>query len=364
MSLRIVWILFTVLAVITAVGPVRQLKAPQWFRILLGFFFISASQGYVLQKLFDASVMCPDKLPFWLLVPAKWGDITTLTTGCASLLWWGLRLLRVKLTPLAPLVLGVLLGTWMLYMGERQPPIRERVLEVPQLPAEAEGLRIAVIADLHIDCWRSRAWCERFVERLNAAQPQLILFTGDQVDGEFERRIDDLAPLASLQAPLGKFVISGNHECMFDVEAYLRYYQTLGLTVLDGKTEVVRGVTLLGLPDSLSLTDYEHAAMLETMMAELPESACTLLLVHKPGIATLADRLGVDAQLSGHTHGGQFPGLAFLMKRFNEGFVRGNYTLPNGLSLFVAPGSAAWIGFPYRLYSSEISILTLTRANR
>ena len=363
MSLRILWILMTVLSVLTAVGPVRKLKAPGWFRILLGFFFISASQGYVLQKLFDASVMCPDKLPFWLLVPAKWGDIITLATGCATLLWWGLRLVRVKVAALAPLLVGVVLGTWMLYMGERQPPVRERLFEVPHLPAEAEGLRVAVIADLHIDCWRSRAWCERFVARVNATNPHLILFTGDQVDGEFERRIEDLAPLATLQAPLGKYLISGNHEYFFDAANYLRYYDRLGLKVLDGKTETVRGVTLLGLPDSLSLTNYENASILETMMANVPQTACTLLLAHKPGIAPLADVLGVDAQLSGHTHGGQFPGLAFLMKRFNAGFVRGYYTLPNGLHLFVAPGSAAWIGFPYRLYSSEISVLTLTRAN-
>ncbi|MBQ9694587.1 MAG: metallophosphoesterase [Kiritimatiellae bacterium] len=362
MTLRVIWGIFCVLSLVTAFGPVRMLKLPLWSRILVGFFFFLAAQGYLLQKLFDASVMCPDKLPFWLLVPAKWGDIITLMTGVVSLLWIGLRLIRVKCPPTIPLIAGISLGTIMLWLAVRQPPVQEYIFEIPNLPSSAEGLRVAIVADLHIDCWRGQTWCEGFVNQLNEQKPDLVLFTGDQVDGKIAFRQKDLAPLEKIEAPLGKFVISGNHEFMYEAEAYLRYYQALGLTVLDGKTAAVSGLTLIGLPDSRSLTNYESLPILESMMATLPKDACTFLLVHKPGIAVNADELGVDVQFSGHTHGGQFPGLATLMKRFNNGFVRGFYTLPNGLRLFVAPGSASWIGFPYRLYSSELSIFTLKRA--
>lgn len=362
MSLRIIWGIFCILSLITAFGPVRCLKLSMKWRVLLGFFFFSAAQGYVLQKLFDASVMCPDKLPFPLIVLAKWGDVVTLMTGIAALIWCGLRLIRVKCPAVVPLVVGACLGTWMLYLGERQPPIREHIIELRDLPAEAEGMRIAVVADLHIDCWRGQAWCERFVARLNAAQPDVVFFTGDQVDGDFERRVVDLSPLAGIQVPLGAFLISGNHEWMFDAERYLQYYQTLGMTVIDGKKVALKGLTVLGLPDSRSLTNCESASILEALMGDLPKSACTVLLAHKPGIALEADQMGVDLQFSGHTHGGQFPILATLMKRFNNGFVHGHYDLPNGTHLFVASGSAAWIGFPYRCYSSELSIITLKRA--
>lgn len=361
MTLRIIWGLFCVLSLITAFGPVRCLKLSRWMRFGLGFFAFACAQGYVLQKLFDASVMCPDKLPFLLLVLAKWGDIVTLMTGLCALLWIGGRLLRIKCPPWVPLLAGMMIGTVMLWIGVRQPPVRNYVLEHKDLPCAAEGLKIAIVADLHIDCWRGEAWCRRFVERLNAVQPDLVLFTGDQVDGAFERRVKDLAPLAEVFAPLGKYVISGNHEFMYEVEEYLRCYQQLGMTVMDGKTATVRGLTLMGLADGRSLTESAGFTQLETLMAHFPEDAFPVLMVHKPGIARFADRQGVKLQFSGHTHGGQFPGLAYLMKRFNDGFVQGRYDLPGGMRLWVAPGSASWIGFPYRLYSSELTVITLTR---
>lgn len=361
MTLRIIWVIFCVLSLITAFGPIRCLKLPLKWRLLLGFFAFSSAQGYVLQKLFDASVMCPDKLPFPLLVLAKWGDIATLMTGIFALIWILLRLLRIKCPPVIPLFLGMILGGVMLGLGVCQPPLRTSTLHLPNLPPEAEGLKIAIVADIHIDCWRGEAWCKRLVERINAERPDIILLTGDQIDGEFERRRADLRPLAALEAPLGKFVISGNHEFMNEVDDYLRYYQTLGMTLLDGKATTVRGMTIMGLPDGYSLIKNENADILRQLATQVSADTFSILMVHKPALATLADELGIDVQFSGHTHGGQFPGLATLMKRFNNGFVRGWYTLPNGLKLFVSPGAAAWIGFPYRLYRSELSIFTLTR---
>lgn len=362
MHMRIVWVLLCLLSLVTAFGPIRHLKLPLKCRLLLGFFAFSAAQGYVLQKLWDVPVMCPDGLPFPLLVLAKWGDIATLLAGLFSLLWIVIRLCGVKWAPWKPLVGAMVLGAVMLWLGVRMPPVQERVLPVRDLPASAEGMRVAVVADLHIDCWRGRAWCEAFVERLNAARPDIILFTGDQADGDIAKRLDDLAPLAKLQAPYGKYLISGNHEWMFGGDAYLAYYAALDLMVLDGKTVETQGLTLIGLPDTRSLTNAETLPLLKTLVADLPRTSCTLLLAHKPGIAPDADQLGIDVQLSGHTHGGQIPGLATLMKRFNRGFVRGFYDLPDGMTLFVAPGSAAWIGFPYRLfYTSELTLFTLTK---
>ena len=157
------------------------------------------------------------------------------------------------------------------------------------LPAEAEGVRIAVIADLHIDCWRGKRWCETFVARLNALQPDIVVFTGDQVDGEIECRREDLSPLAAIQAPGGKFLISGNHEFMFDAEGYLGLYEALGLTVLDGRIATSRGITFVGLPDERSLVVSHNVPILDRLVKELPPEAFSVLLVHKPGIAPEAD---------------------------------------------------------------------------
>lgn len=362
MHMRVIWVIYCGLALLTAFGPIRRLPLPTWLRVVLGFCAFATAQGYLLQKLLDLPVMCPDGLPTVLLILAKWGDIATLLMGLFSIAWVVLRLCRVHVSPWLPPLSGMALGAVMLWLGVRQPPIVERTLTVRDLPASAQGMRVAVVADLHIDCLRGKNWCERFVARLNEARPDVVLFTGDQADGQPILRMADLAPLAKIVAPYGKFLVSGNHEFMFGVKEYLAIYQSLGLEVLDGKSADCNGITLLGVPDSRSLTNSETLPRLQGLMQHSPAAACTFLLAHKPAIAQDADALGVDVQFSGHTHGGQFPGLAMLMERFNDGYVRGNYTLPNGMTLFVAPGSATWIGFPFRLfYTTEVTLFTLNR---
>ncbi len=354
-------IFFTLLAAIVALGPVNHLGLPRWAEILIGLGLVGVAQHYFLHRLFGASVIAPDAIPLPLLIIFLWGAAFLMAAASWTLLSWLVMLCRVPVPQGLPLLLGAISATVMIWLGERQPPIREHTVYLADLPAEAEGVRIAVIADLHIDHWRGRAWCEDFVAHVNAAQPDIIVFTGDQLDGTLEARREDLEPLSRLVAPHGKFLISGNHEYIFEPDETMAYYRELGLTVLDRRTAVTRGLGLIGIPDSKSLTQSVNSDLLADLTAALPQEALPLLLVHKPGLAPMADELGIKLQFSGHTHGGQLPIVYTLMERFNGGFVRGWYELPQGMQLFVAPGSGVWIGFPYRLYPSEMSLITLKR---
>lgn len=355
--------LFSLFAVLLALGPIRALGLPRWATLLISAFCLLLAQHYPLHRFFRASIMSPDLVPLPLLAVALWGAGFLMSGLFFSILWRILRLCHVEVPAWAPLALGAIVGFIMIWKGERQPPLREHVVELSGLPAEADGLRVAVLADIHLDRWRGEAWCRELVDRVNAEKPDLILFTGDQQDGYLSARRDDLKPLADLQAPLGKYLITGNHEYYFDTSDILAYYRTLGLQVIDGDVATVGGLTLLGLPDSPRLSASDNGGLLQTLMKRVPEGAFPVLLVHKPGIAKEADALGVKLQLSGHTHGGQFPGVAMLIARFNNRFVRGWYDLPEGMKLYVTPGSGVWLGFPYRLYSSELTFLTLRRAD-
>ena len=91
-----------------------------------------------------------------------------------------------------------------------------------------------------------------------------------------------------------------------------------------------------------------------------------VLLQHRPkGAEENCREVGVDLQLSGHTHGGIAPLLSWLVKLHNGGYVRGLYPA-HGRSgdryLYVSPGSGQWAGFPMRFFNdSEITLLTLRR---
>ncbi|MDR2696749.1 MAG: metallophosphoesterase, partial [Deltaproteobacteria bacterium] len=83
-------------------------------------------------------------------------------------------------------------------------------------------------------------------------------------------------------------------------------------------------------------------------LAGAPEGAVRILLDHRPGNAPENARMGVDLQLSGHTHGGQILGMHQLVARFNQGFVYGWYQVDT-MRMYVSSGAGLWNGFPVRL---------------
>ena len=85
-------------------------------------------------------------------------------------------------------------------------------------------------------------------------------------------------------------------------------------------------------------------------------------MAHRPDlVAQLGElaRPGATLQLSGHTHGGQVLGLDRLVRRLNDGYVRGLYAI-GPVRLYVSTGAALWSGFPFRLgVPSEIPLIIL-----
>lgn len=357
-------ILFTLFAGFLALGPVNRLGLPRWAEIGIGLVLLLLPQNYLLIRIFQTSIISPDAVPPLLLLAVFLGSAFLLVATGAEILRLLLFLVKVKLPAWTSLSLGLLGAIFLILSGLRQPGIIEETLTLSHLPAEAEGLRVAVIADLHIDLMRGKKWCERFVSRVNAAKPDIILFTGDQADGALELRKPDLLPLKKLTPHAEKYLITGNHEFYFETEAYMNYYRELGIRPIDSTCVTTHGLAILGLPDTRSLTQsYMSESHIQTLTRDIPAETPTILLAHKPAVAAIADRYEIDVQFSGHTHGGQLPLMDLLIARMNAGFVRGWYKLPRGLKLYVSTGAGVWIGFPYRFFQPEVKIFILKGEN-
>lgn len=91
-----------------------------------------------------------------------------------------------------------------------------------------------------------------------------------------------------------------------------------------------------------------------------PADRPVVLLAHEPVFADTASKdQRVALQLSGHTHGGLFPGLSVLVARYNGGYVKGLYRV-GSMPLYVSPGTSLWSGMPVRLFCpAEITPITL-----
>lgn len=347
--------------VVMAFFAIRPMGYRWWVKGLLVGALLGLAPRYCWHRLFQVGLMSPDGMPMWLVVVLLWQMMFLWCGAVLSVVVWGVRLFVRRLSPWVAFGMAGCLATVVLMSGlRREVPVVEHCVVLQGLPPEAEGMRIVVLADMHIDSLRGEAWCARLVERVNGLAPDVVLFTGDQSDGGVEHRAKDLAPLKDLHARLGVYAISGNHECWFDEDALEGLLASYGVQPLDGRHVTLRGVTFVGVGDTRALVKDVATERLAQVMATVEEGAFPVLLVHKPAVAPVADRMGVRLQLSGHTHGGQLPLLDWWIASFNGGFVRGWYTLAQGMQLFVAPGCGVWSGFPYRFFASEITVLTLS----
>ena len=245
----------------------------------------------------------------------------------------------------------------------RVPPLKDVTVAIPDLPHGFDGYTILHLSDLHISRLFPMRWAEAVVAHANALRTDLIVVTGDFIDGSLASRRSDVAPLRALTAPDGVWAVPGNHEYFFDYEAWMRHLAGLGIRMLANAHTVLRradeALVVAGVPDRSAPVTGHPGPDLAAALAGAPADAPVVLLDHQPGNAARSAAQGVRLQLSGHTHGGMIRGLDRLVARGNAGFVSGAYQI-GGMRLYVSNGTGLWPGFALRLgRPSELTRITL-----
>ncbi len=127
---------------------------------------------------------------------------------------------------------SVLLTGYGIYEARREPDLQEITVHLPNLPKQFEGYRIAQFTDLHVGPTIKRGFVESVVSQINGLLPDMIVFTGDLVDGTVPALKEDVAPLRDLSAPDGTFFVTGNHEYYSGAFAWIDEVTRLGMQVL------------------------------------------------------------------------------------------------------------------------------------
>jgi len=228
-----------------------------------------------------------------------------------------------------------------------------------------EGLRIVQISDIHVGATIKGGFVREVVERVNALQPDIIVVTGDLVDGSVSYLENDVAPLSELKSTYGKFFVTGNHEYYSNIFPWLEKIKALGFNVLlnehrvitkDGSNLILGGVTDISAGSMVP----EHRSDPVASLKRAPGADARILLAHQPISVYEASKAGYDLQISGHTHGGQYFPYSKLIGMVQP-FVAGLYKHEETW-LYVNRGTGYW-GPPLRLgVPSEITEITLTRA--
>lgn len=262
---------------------------------------------------------------------------------------------------------GVLLGL----KQQNGFEVNRRTLRLPRLPDRLAGLTVTHLSDIHVGRLVRPDHLPKVVDAVNRLASDLVFMTGDLVDLSNDLLPAGVEALAQIEAPLGLYMIVGNHDLIDDGEAFVRYCRQRGLRLLvnEHRDLSIGGerITLAGL--GWSRTEHGtalrpgHVQLAERTLAGAPADRFTLVLAHHPHAFDALAARGVDLTLSGHTHGGQLmlvpPGFGDAgIGRLLFRYVRGLYRQGDS-QLVVSSGVGNW--FPVRLNApAEITQLRLT----
>jgi predicted MPP superfamily phosphohydrolase len=226
--------------------------------------------------------------------------------------------------------------------GTRAPEISHYSVTLPRLPATLDGTRIVMLSDLHLGSQFGPEWFANLVERVQALHPDLILLGGDIVEGHGPPDPALQAVFARLQAPLGVYAATGNHEDYGDTRAAIAMTEEAGVGWLHDEMKFIApGLSLAGVDDLGARRGLDAAltGRIESV-ASTGGGEAVILLSHTPRAVEQAAAAGVGLMLSGHTHNGQIWPFNYLVKAFYP-YITGRYAI-NGMTLIVGRGAGLW----------------------
>jgi predicted MPP superfamily phosphohydrolase len=238
-------------------------------------------------------------------------------------------------------------------------------VKTSKLPEGMDKLTIAQISDLHLGILVREKKLDKVITEIERARPDIIVSSGDLLDGE----IIHLEPLAKrlrqFSARLGKFAVTGNHEFFAGIQRATEFIADAGFTILRNTgTTIGNVINIAGVDDRLGKHDrFKDNALSEPekdILSRLPADRFTLLLKHSPEVDK--DSLGLfDLQLSGHAHKGQiFPGNV-IVKLFFHPHSTGYTSLYKGSALYVSRGAGTTLCPVRFLAPPEITIIEIIR---
>jgi len=236
------------------------------------------------------------------------------------------------------------------------------VIHTPKIPQEIGSVRVVQISDVHLGLLVREQRLARILDRVRAARPDLLVSTGDLVDGQINR-LDGLAAMFQAVTPkYGKFAVTGNHEFYAGLPQALEFTREAGFTVLRGESRTAGDIIIVAGVDDETGESFGLSPCVpeQELLASLPPGRFVLFLKHRPLVHP--DSAGLfDLQLSGHTHGGQifpFGIVTWLYYPVHAGVMN-----PRDHSyLYVSRGSGTWGPMIRFLSPPEVTVFELIHA--
>lgn len=224
------------------------------------------------------------------------------------------------------------------------------------LRSGGKTLRIVAVSDVHLGYGTDKRQLQRYVKMINDRNPDLVLIGGDLIDSDVtplrKERMNE--ELGRIRAPLGIYMVPGNHEYIAGIRNSEKFIRTTPIRYLrDSVARLPNGLVIAGRDDA----GNRRRATLPGLLKGISKTAPVILLDHQPRNLDEAVNAGVDLQFSGHTHEGQVWPVSLWVKKLFElshGMRRREDTWQ-----YVSSGLALW-GPPFRIGTqSELAVFNL-----
>ncbi|MBI5679803.1 MAG: metallophosphoesterase [Methanobacterium sp.] len=234
-------------------------------------------------------------------------------------------------------------------------PLEIKELEI-FIPNLRRDMKIVQLSDIHMGSIRNSGFLKKIVEKTNELNPDIVLITGDTIDGSAPLHPYMFNATNNLKAPI--FLIIGNHEIYEGLENVLEILKTTNINILRDEVVEIQDIQIIGVDYSFE----RHHLKKVLSQLEIDRSKPSILMYHVPTEIEAANNAGINLQISGHTHKGQLFPFNFL-GRLAFPYFNGLYE-HNGTKIYVSSGTGTW-GPPMRFGSkNEITLIKLKKEHQ
>lgn len=317
--------------------------------VTIGFYMFSALWTGLLIYLLLAMMVS------WLIIAIAWMAGTYPNT---------------RIIASASLLLAVLFSTYGVW-NAFHPQIKHVEMAFDNLPAHWKNKTLVQLSDVHLGHFYGEHFLETLVKNVNALNPEAIFITGDLFDGMASDISHFAVGLKQFNANRGVFFVTGNHETYVGLHRALTSLKQTNIQILQNEAIEMDGLGVIGI-DFPGLKKTEDIRGLDSLQRSANDTQPLILLFHTPTNAsprggdgldrhfntywvpdtsfTLAKLLGVDLQLSGHTHAGQIFPFGYLTNLIYKGYDYG-LQRSGDFTIYTTSGVGTW-GPPMRTGNS------------
>ena len=221
------------------------------------------------------------------------------------------------------------------------------------------GLKIVHLSDIHYGSTINEKELNNIVDKINEIKPDIVVLTGDLIDDRISFDKDIIINcLSKIEANLGKYAISGNHDLPIDDYNYI--IKESGFTNLDNKYDliyyksndpiVISGIGYDG--EDVGIKTEQFDKYISELKADDVKPIYSILLIHEPDTVDNLDLNKYDLVLSGHSHGGQvrLPFIGAIYTPVGAKNYYDEYYKINNTDLYISSGLGTSM-YKFRLFN-------------